>query len=112
LGGCSSFGAPSSLPEDLEPPLPDRCSTAVANPKPFVVDWDATDRGMLEAIVRRGAVAVYREGCQVEVVDGCQVASRYRYTPLTPKRDAVHIRDADALFAAVPVGAWGLRGRL
>ena len=93
-------------------PLPQRCSRSIENPKPFIVDWDSTDRGLLEAMTRRGVVAVHRDGCKVEIIDSCQVPHKYSYAPLTPKRDTVHIRDIDSLYASIPVGAVSLEGKL
>lgn len=49
----------------------------------------------------------------MEVLGQCRVrAGSYRYKALTPKRDSIEMRDADDLYANVPVGAARLESKL
>lgn len=79
---------------------------------PLVLEWPAADRAQLEALARVRTVAVRYDGCSLEVLPRCTLPGTYRYTPLTPRRDALHIRDEDHLWSELPLGAAKLEGSL
>ncbi len=83
--------------------------------EPLIVEWPDSARGKLESVSRRGLVAVRYEGCELSVLARCTVKSSsggYGYSPITRKQSKVTIRDADELYASMPVGAVKLEGKL
>ncbi len=67
---------------------------------------------MLEAAAESGLVAVRYDGCELEVLSRCSLEGAYEYRGLTHKRDEVRIRDEDALWAELPLGAARLEAAL
>jgi hypothetical protein len=80
--------------------------------RPLIIEWPSADRAALESIAKRGMVVVRYSDCEMEVLPRCQLGGSYRYTPTTRKLEKVSIRDADELYAEVPVGAAKLEGKL
>lgn len=90
-----------------------RCSVKNSPGNPLIVEWPAADRGSLEMRLRRGLVVVRYEGCQLEVLRHCKVPGvEYDYGGFTRKAETVRMRNADELYANLPVGAAKLEGRL
>jgi len=90
-----------------------RCGVTKSQAKPLIVEWSSMARGELEAKAADGLVPVRYEGCEMEVLSQCRVKEgRYRYKPITLKRDSIEMRDADELYANVPVGAARLESKL
>jgi hypothetical protein len=89
-----------------------RCAAGVTPSEPLVVDWSSAARAKLEALARRGVVAVRAQGCSLEVLGTCRAPGAYAWTTTTRKDDRVNIRDADELWANVPLGAGSLEGKL
>ncbi len=90
-----------------------RCSVRNSRANPLIVEWPAAERGSLEMRLRRGLVAVRYQGCDMEVLRHCTVPdSRYEYGGFTRKAETVRMRNADELYANLPVGAARLEGRL
>ncbi len=89
-----------------------RCAVTPSQLRPLVVEWPAADRASLEARLRRGMVAVRYEGCAIEVLRHCQVPGAYTYAGITRKREQVKIKNADELYAQLPVGAARLEAKL
>lgn len=117
LPGCPKRG--SSAAEQLAPApsVEDatgqaRCGVKKSSAKPLVVEWPAAERAALESLASRGLVAVRYEGCDMEVLTNCKVEGAYDYIGLTQKREGVRIRDADELYAQLPVGAAALEAKL
>ena len=74
--------------------------------KPLIVEWPSADRGELEAQAHEhGLVVVRYQGCEMQVLDGCTAPVKYCYAAITRKKDRVVMRDADDLYANIPVGA-------
>jgi hypothetical protein len=102
------------------PPAPDlaietsqaKCGVRRSADRPLVVEWPAADRAALEARAQQGLVAVRYEGCEMEVLSGCDVEGTYDFVPLSRKQERVAIHDADELYARLPVGAASLEGKL
>lgn len=89
-----------------------KCSVRSSAAKPLVVEWPAAERAALEARAARGLVAVRYEGCEMEVLTNCTASGNYSYVGLNLKREGVKIKDADELYAQLPVGAAGLEAKL
>ncbi len=113
--GCAT--RPSST---VQPSPPDyaaatsqeKCGVRRSGDRPLVVEWPAADRAALEARAQQGLVAVRYEGCEMEVLTGCEVAGTYDFVPLSRKQERVSIHNADELYARLPVGAAALEGKL
>lgn len=113
--GCPKQGqvARSVAPApSYEPAGETKCAVAKSHSEPLIVEWPSGARAKLEAVSRKGLVAVRYRGCEIEVLPRCKVPGTYGWTPLTRKEDRVHMRDADELWANVPLGAAKLEGKL
>ncbi len=89
-----------------------KCGIVKSSSRPHIVEWPAADRAQLEAAAKRGIAAVRYSGCEMEVLPRCALTGSYRFTPTTRKLERVAIRDADELYAELPVGAVKLEGKL
>ncbi len=89
-----------------------RCGVNKSADKPLVVEWPAAERAALEARASQGLVAVRYEGCEMQVLSHCDVPGEYAYVGTTTKRESVRIRNADELYARLPVGAASLEAQL
>lgn len=118
LGACSPGQNAAShalktpeLPTDKQT----KCKVAKSQSEPLIVEWPDAARGRLESVSRRGLVAVRYEGCELAVLSRCTVKSAsggYGYSPITRKQSKVTIKDADELYASMPVGAVKLETKL
>lgn len=111
--GC---GAGTSAKALAKPPALEtkdaRCSVQRSWDKPLIVEWPSADRLELEARAKSGPVVVHYSGCEMRMLSGCSVQGRYVFTPTTPKSDTIAIRDADELYATIPIGAAAFEGKL
>lgn len=114
VAGCGGSTPASELAKapEFNPKGQTKCSIAASQARPLIVEWPSTDRGDLEAAAKKGVVAVRYSGCEMEVLRRCAVEAGYGYTPFTRKDDRISIRDADELYANVPIGAVKLEGKL
>ncbi|HVH40861.1 MAG TPA: hypothetical protein VM925_00915 [Labilithrix sp.] len=120
LGGCGGSPGQNAASHALKTPeLPTdkqaKCRVAKSQSEPLIVEWPDAARGRLESISRRGLVAVRYEGCELSVLSRCTVKSGsggYGYSPITRKQSTVRIKDADELYANMPVGAVKLESKL
>jgi hypothetical protein len=100
-------------PPAFDPPGQAKCGVVKSQSEPLVVEWPSAARGKLEALARESMVAVRYEGCDMEVLSQCRVPqAKYAYHPITRKHDRVAIKNADELYANVPIGAARLEGKL
>jgi hypothetical protein len=113
LAGCGGNAA-STLAKapEFDPQGQTKCSINASQSRPLIVEWPSADRGDLEAQARRGMVVVRYTGCEMEVLRHCHTQKTYGYTAFTRKDDRITIRDADELYANVPIGAFKLEGKL
>ena len=104
---CGAGGPAGALatPPTFEPVGQTKCSIAASQSRPLIVEWPAADRGDLEAISKRGLVAVRYTGCELVVLRQCTLGGSYGYTALTKKDEQVAVRDQDELYANLPLGA-------
>src|SRR5262245_2670356 len=105
--GCGSGNAASNLatPPTYSPQGQEKCSVAVSHSEPLIVEWPSAERGRLEAEMRSHVVAVQYANCEMRVLTHCEVNAKYNYKPITRKHEQVSIRDEDALYANMPMGA-------
>jgi hypothetical protein len=115
LTGCMPGGNIAShlaTPPKYEPTDQAKCGVRKSADHPLIVEWPSADRATLEAKAQAGLVAVRYVGCEMEVLHRCKLPGKYGYTAITPKHDAVTIKDSDELYANMPVGAAKLEGTL
>jgi formylglycine-generating enzyme required for sulfatase activity len=115
LAACGAAQGPAAGVVDTpkyEPKDQSKCGVAKSHAKPLIVEWPSSERSELESRAKRGLVAVRYEGCDMEMLPRCHVPGRYKYVAITPKSDGLVIRDADDLYANVPLGAAKLEARL
>lgn len=112
LFACRSPAERLAKPPELEIPGQGKCVVGGTASHPLVVEWAAAERASLEARLRRGLVAVRVDGCDIAVMRQCDVKGEYSYLGLTRKNDRVKIRNADELYAQLPIGAARLEGKL
>jgi hypothetical protein len=101
-----------AAPPTYEPAGQAKCGVKKNADHPLIVEWPSADRATLEAKAQSGLVAVRYVGCEMEVLHRCRLPGKYGYTSITPKHDSVTIKDADDLYANMPVGAAKLEGKL
>jgi hypothetical protein len=115
--GCSatppteaSTPAPPALPSTFQ----NKCDATKGQLRPLVVEWSAPDRAALEAQARHGQLVVHYQGCELELLRSCTAPEKfaYRYTAITPKDELVTMRDANQLYATIPVHAASFEGKL
>jgi hypothetical protein len=113
LPGCGGNTAAQAL---KHPELPTdtqaKCKVSKSQAEPLIVEWPETARAKLESLSKRGVVAVRYEGCELEVIARCRVKGTYLYSGVTPKQTTRKIRDADELYASLPLGAVKFEGKL
>lgn len=114
IGACSGGNAASQLakPPDYNPKGESKCGVTKSQAEPLIVEWPDAARGKLEAQVRKGLVAVRYQGCEMEVLGQCSAKGQYGYAGLTRKKSRVTMKDADDLYANIPVGAARLEAKL
>ncbi len=113
--GCSGV-LPSSQPATPAPvsdPTPlAKCHVAANTESPLVTEWPASEKAHLQSLATRQTVAVEYSGCELRIVDGCQLPGAYAWSRTTLATDTLEIEDADELYAKLPIGAVGLEGEL
>jgi hypothetical protein len=77
-----------------------------------VTEWPASEKAHLESLVAQRTVAVEYSGCELRIVDGCELPGQYTWRRTTLATDTIEIEDADELYAKLPIGAVGLEGEL
>src|SRR6266496_2865706 len=109
IGGtaCGSRAAPLARAPEM-PIQQARCRVAASRENPLVTEWPASEKANLEALMRQGSVVVAYSGCNLRVLPQCRVRGAYRWRRTTTATDMVEIRDADELYAKLPIGAASL----
>lgn len=110
--GCSAPAALIATAPEYAPKDQAKCGVVKSQTEPLIVEWPAAQRTKLEALSRRGAVAVKYQGCELEVLAQCVVSKTYAYTSTTRQRERVRIRNEDELYARLPIGAVRLEADL
>ena len=117
LLSVTSCGAPgfATAPLARAPETPGdqaRCRLAANQENPLVTEWPATEKANLEARLRQGSVIVSYSGCTLRMLPRCRVRGDYVWRRTTTSTDVIEIRNADELFAKMPLGAVSLEGEL
>jgi hypothetical protein len=89
-----------------------KCQVAASQSSPLVTEWPATEKARLEGLLAHGGVAVRYSGCEMTLLDGCRLEGRYAFQRTTLSTDMLEIRNADELYAKLPLGATSLEGEL
>ncbi len=111
LNACGGTGAVAAPPA-FEPEGQTTCGVVKSPKKPLIVEWPATRRAELETVAQSGLVVVRYDGCDMEVLSRCHVASQYQFIPTTPKQETIVVRNSDDLYATIPVYAAAFEGKL
>ncbi len=114
--GCGGAGFASRplahAPEMPTEPGQAKCKIAASQENPLVTEWPASEKANLEARLREGAVVVSYSGCTLKMLPRCPAPGSYRWSRTTPSADTIEIRNADELYAKLPIGALSLEGEL
>ncbi len=112
--GVSCTRSPRESPKapDWEPKGSAKCYVKASQRKPMVVEWRGEDRAVLETQARKGLIVVRYDGCEMEVLTRCTAPAQYTYAANNPQKSVESIRNEDELYAAVPIGAARLEGKL
>jgi hypothetical protein len=115
-GGCAESplraAAPSAPRHASAGDDGDRCRIAANQESPLVTEWPASEKANLQARLSEGGIAVAYSGCEMRLLQQCHVSGRYAWQRTTPATDVIQIRNADELYAKLPLGAVGLEGEL
>ncbi|HEU4538598.1 MAG TPA: hypothetical protein VFS00_30970, partial [Polyangiaceae bacterium] len=109
--GPRAFVAPLARAPDMPGDQP-RCRLAANQENPLVTEWPASEKANFEARLRQGAVVVSYSGCTLRMLPACRARGTYGWRRTTIATDVVEIRDADELYAKLPLGAVSLEGEL
>src|SRR5258706_15555788 len=110
---CGSPGFVAPLAHAPETPGDQtRCKLAANQENPLVTEWPASEKANLEARLREGSVVVSYSGCSLRMLPRCHVRGNYQWRRTTMSTDVIEIRNADELFAKLPIGAVSLEGEL
>jgi transposase len=113
----TSCGAPgfATAPIAHAPETPGdqpRCRLAANQENPLVTEWPATEKANLEARLRQGSIIVSYSGCTLRMLPRCRARGDYVWRRTTTSTDVIEIRNADELYAKMPLGAVSLEGEL
>jgi hypothetical protein len=115
LAACGGPSARQLLHPPEFAPGQAKCHAQASATQPLIVEWPSAARGELEAIVEnhKAIAVVHYEGCEMRVLSGCNAPGQLAYVGYrNKKRDQVRIRNADELYANLPVGAASLEAKL
>jgi hypothetical protein len=123
LGGVVACGAPAANVGSNKLMASTFAGQNKCNPKnhnrPFIIEWDATDRSSFEAHANNDIVFVKYVGCDLQVLEGCRDDSlkghngSYEPVQWTPgSMEAINIASEGDLYAKLPLGAASLGGRV
>lgn len=87
--------------------------------RPFIIEWDATDRSSFESLAANDVVIVKYEGCSLKVLDECRNdsirGSQGSYKPpewTSGALETIDIHNEGELYAKLPLGEGSLGGRV
>ena len=106
-GAAMLLAKPPEMPGDQP-----RCKLAANQENPLVTEWPASEKANLEARLHEGSLVVAYGGCTLKILPRCRTAGSYRWRRTTTTTDMVEIRNADELYAKLPLGAVSLEGEL
>lgn len=115
---CNPLSVIPSTQSATAPPVPEhstgqaKCKIAASHESPLVTEWPASEKANLEAQLRSGTVVVSYSGCEMRLLPQCRARGSYAWRRTTTSTDVVEIRNADDLYAKLPLGAVSLEGEL
>lgn len=109
--GAPGFARPLAQAPDL-PGEQAKCRIAASQDNPLVTEWPAPEKANLEARMHEGSVVVAYSGCTLRMLPRCRATGTYQWRRTTTSTDVVEIRNADDLYAKMPLGAVTLEGEL
>jgi hypothetical protein len=116
--GCNPLSVIPDSRTATSPPIPEhqtgqaKCKIALSHESPLVTEWPASEKANLEAQLRSGTVVVSYSGCEMRLLPQCRARGSYAWRRTTTSTDVVEIRNADDLYAKLPLGAVSLEGEL
>jgi hypothetical protein len=113
--GCSApnnAAGKLAQPPAFDPEGQTTCKVKKSQERPLIVEWPSADRVQLESAASDSVAVVSYSGCEMTVLPHCKAPGQYAYRPVTAKRERVTIRNADDLWAAIPMGAARFEGKL
>lgn len=108
--GCGGTPATAVVPKDPTPLA--KCSVAKSQASPLVTEWPASEKAHLESMLDSQAVVVSYTGCEMRILGSCRVPGKYAFHRTTLSEDTIEIKNADDLYANVPIGAVALEAEL
>lgn len=111
-GACGGGSLKPTLATPADPTPLEKCRIAASHESPLVTEWPASEKARLQTVLGSRAVAVSYSGCELRIVDQCSVSGQYAWHRTTLSTDSVEIRNADELWAKLPLGAASLEGEL
>ena len=111
MTGCGG-SSPRRASAPAVPTEQAKCRIAAGQENPLVTEWPASEKANLESRLRAGGVAVEYSGCSMRLLPQCPVKGEYAWKRTTIATDTLEIRDADELYAKLPLGAVSLESEL
>jgi len=115
LAACRPDAAPTSAQQDLVTAFggdpKQACTYVSSQSQPYVVGWDEIKLNDLQRAIGRGRpVAVRLDGCQLELLRGCDTSGgRYEFSRATmTKPQMVELRSAAEAVFEFQIGGFGL----
>jgi hypothetical protein len=110
--GPGNLASNLAKPPEFAPKDQTKCGVTKSQAEPLIVEWPSASRAQLESKARKGGVVVRYIGCEMRVLTQCSAPGKYGYSATTRKKDRIVMRDADELYANIPVGAARLEATL
>jgi hypothetical protein len=85
-----------------------QCGDVTGRADPWLVEWDGTHKARMQATSQDGVLLVRYEGCELEVLYGCERPGGYALVATTPSSSTEYITSQDDVFAKLPIGALNL----
>lgn len=109
---CGGGSLQPNVATPADPTPLEKCRVAASHESPLVTEWPASEKARLQTMLGSRAVAVSYSGCELRIVDECSLPGQYGWHRTTLSTDSVEIRNADELWAKLPLGAASLEGEL
>ncbi|MBI5536301.1 MAG: hypothetical protein HY898_26500 [Deltaproteobacteria bacterium] len=110
--GCLGASSPLRATAPEVPTGQAKCKVAASHENPLVTEWPAPEKANLEALLRQGTVVVSYSGCAMKLLPHCRTRGYYGWRRTTTSTDTLEIRNAEDLYAKLPLGAVSLEGEL
>ena len=87
-----------------------QCRDVTGSADPWLVEWTPAAKVRLQSSSQNGVLVVKYQGCNLEVLYGCEVDGAYTFNETTRSRQTEIIDNEAELFAKLPIGALNLAG--